>query len=91
MKTSNFQNYHQPILYPSFLFIFIFKTFFTFSGEDKRTKSRPSGPSQNEETTKNEDANSDSHAFDEQVKANDDEKDDDIKDDPNEQLNIEKE
>merc|ERR550532_3395245 len=60
------------------------------SGEDKRTKSRPSGPSQNEETTKNEDANSDSHAFDEQVKANDDEKDDDIKDDPNEQLNIEK-
>ena len=79
--------------YPtSLIFIHIYlQTFFSFSGEDKRTKSRPSGPSQNEETTKNEDANSDSHAFDEQVKANDDEKDDDIKDDPNEQLNNEKE
>merc|ERR1712141_288356 len=54
------------------------------SGEDKRTKSRPSGPSQNEETTKNEDANSDSHAFDEQVKANDDDKDENLDD---EQLN----
>merc|ERR1711971_3955 len=56
------------------------------SGEDKRTKSRPSGSSQNEEATKNEDANSDSHAFDEQVKANDDDENQD-----DEQLNNEKE
>merc|ERR1712083_1181903 len=60
------------------------------SGEDKRTKIRPSGPSQNEETTtKNEDANSDSHAFDEQVKkANDDE--DDYENQDDKQLNNEK-
>merc|ERR1711874_593461 len=53
------------------------------SGEDKRTKSRPSGPRQNEETTK-KDANSDSHAFDEEVKAKDDDDDQQLNNDEKE-------